>query len=153
MPYTIPAPFGTDVPFTQMHVWQWARTVPRADVDVFNYLDSLGFVIGQDKCTEQEFEILKYACDAFHRTAPHIAECLTFSECFTEASTPGAFWVQGKPGRYHPRPAILEALQGAGWIYDITPETTYFAVINGRLFAKYQQIIGSRCIVQLREGA
>jgi hypothetical protein len=39
----------------------------------------------------------------------------------------------------------------AGWIYDVQPETTYFQVINGKLWAKYQQIIGSRALVEVTE--
>ena len=39
----------------------------------------------------------------------------------------------------------------AGWIYRVHPSSTYFKVIEGRLYAKYQQIIGSRYICDIIE--
>jgi hypothetical protein len=74
-----------------------------------------------------------------------------FTECFAQCTGSDGYSVWDKPGRWAPTPIILDTLTGAGWIYEPAPENTYFQIINGRLFAKYQQIIGSRCIVEISE--
>ena len=139
---TLPGPLTDQTPFAEMHVWGWAKGQPRANVKITKYLDSLGFVVGRDRLTEAQYQTLDYAIKHFHRVYPHVASPLTFAECFTEAPT--GFYVQGKPGRYSLEPKLREALDAAGWIYEVSPETTYFEILNGILWAKYQQIIGSR---------
>jgi hypothetical protein len=138
-------------PFVDMHAWQWAKTQARADVDVFKYLKHLGFIVGTHRISEEQFTALRYCFDTFHRTAPHISTPLQFTECFAPCSGPGGYYVKDKPGRWTPKPVIVSTLIGAGWIYDVGPSTTYFEIIKGRLFAKYQGIIGSRCLVELSE--
>lgn len=44
-------------------------------------------------------------------------------------------------------------VEDAGWIYHVDPETTMFEITNGRLYAKYQQILGSRFICHIKEAA
>jgi hypothetical protein len=151
-PFKLPGPIGADIPFEELHAWQWAGNQPRARVDIFTYLSDLGFVKGRDKITSEEFDILKYAFDAFHRTAPHYPGRVKLSEALRPLpdGAPG-FYLQGHAGRYALAPELSEALTQAGWIYDVKPDTTYFQVIRGRLFAKYQQIIGSRCLCEVAE--
>lgn len=140
--FTIPGPLTDRTPFAEMHVWGWAKSQPRANIELTKYLDSLGFVVGRDRLTEAQYQTLEYAIDTFHRVYPHFAKPLSFSEALTESAA--GFYVQGKPGRYSLEPKLHETLDAAGWIYEVSPETTYFEIINGILWAKYQQIIGSR---------
>jgi len=150
MTFVIPGPLSETTPFCDLHVWQWAQTVPRADVSIGKYLDSLGFVVGTDRLTESEYDVLSHACEHFHRVAPHAAS-MKFGDAFKPDES--GFYVRGKPGRYALAPVLRDALEGAGWIYDIQPETTYFELMpDGRLIAKYQQIIGSRVLCEILEG-
>lgn len=138
-------------PFVDMHAWQWAKTQARVDVDVFKYLQALGFIVGTHRITEDQYQALRYCFEAFHRIAPHINAPMRFAECFTQCAGHGGYSVLEKPGRWMPAPIILDTLGAAGWIYDPAPENTYFRIINGRLFAQYQAIIGSRCLVEISE--
>lgn len=151
--FSIPGNFTDQTPFDQMHIWQWALTQTRANVDPFKYLDSLCFVVGTDRLTEDQFDRLRYACDAFHVHAPRMPAA-PFADLFRKAGPKDSgqsFWVQEKPGRWIPAPSIVECLQASGWIYDITPDTTFFQIIGGnRLFAKYQTIIGSRFLCEVK---
>lgn len=149
--FPIPGECADDTPFERMHVWQWALMQPRAKVGMREYLQSLGFVIGTHRLSEGDYKRLDYAINAFHRIAPRMP-ARPFAELFSPAThAPGAgFYVSHRPGRWVPSPELVQCLRDAGWIYDITPDSTYFEVIGGnRLFAKYQQIIGSRflCVV------
>lgn len=147
--FTLPAPISADIPMSDLHVWQWAKGQPRAEVKVMNYLESVGFALGRDRLTPEDLKTLKYAIDHFHRTEPHMPGPVPFSEVLTPA--PQGFYVQGKPGKFALSKSARSALKEAGWIYDVQPDNTYFQVINGKLWAKYQQIIGSRALVEVTE--
>lgn len=151
--FTIPGSFTDETPFEQMDVWRWALTQTRANVNISKYLDSINFVIGKDRLTESQYKRLEYAVDCFHRCAPRMPVAF-FSDLFTEAGVTDsnrAFWVQGKPGRWVPGKCIVDCLQASGWIYEISPETTYFEIIGeNRLFAKYQRILGSRFLCEVK---
>lgn len=149
MKFTIPAPFAPDVPFVQMHVWQWAQSqTDRNNVTIHSYLASLGFVIGTDKLDEGDYKTLDYAIDAFHRAAPRIPGLHSFADLF-EPAEDGFYIREGKPGVWKPRQLVIDALVNAGWIYDVTPDSTYFEIIGSKVWAKYQQIIGSRPVAEL----
>lgn len=150
--FKIPGPFGPDVPFSKMHVWQWAKTQPRRNVEISAYLQAIGFVMGSDRLTESDYDTLYHAIDHFHRVAPHYPDPLTFAQAFTQSPDASGFHVVRKPGCYALAPMLHEALQTAGWIYDIEPETTYFEIVNGILWARYQQIFGSRALAQIVGG-
>jgi hypothetical protein len=64
------------------------------------------------------------------------------------------FFVTG-PGRcvgyYKITQKLRDMVEGTGWIYDVHPSTTYFEVIEGRLYAKYQHILGSRYICDISD--
>ncbi len=149
--FTLPGPMGPDVPFSSLHVWAWAKTQARADVCIIRYLQSLGFVLGVHCITPDEHRTLDYAIDHFHRVTPHFPGPMRLADALKPAGPDGGFYVQGHPtpGRYLLGPELVQALTGAGWIYDVTPETTYLALVNGVLWARYQQIIGSRPLVEI----
>ena len=147
----IPGEFKDSTPFNQMHFWDWANAQEkRNNVTIGGYLSSLGFVLWKDKLTPEEHTRLDYAVDAWHRTTPHIRELQNFNNLFIEVPDDGGFFVFSKPNKYYPSQVVIDALYDAGWIYNVTPETTYFEVIRGRLYAKYQQIIGSRYIADIK---
>ena len=118
------------------------------------YLESLGFIIGQDKITEEQHKTLEYVEDTWFRLTPYHLP-MTWDECFA----PGAeFSVHAKPPgedkpfcRRNITPELKKAVEESGFIYDVTPDTCYFEIINDRLYAKYQQILGSRFVCTIKE--
>ena len=152
-PFTLPGPIGSDIPFRELHAWGWAQRQPRARVNISDYLADAGFVLGRDRLTPEDYDTLSAVFDHFHRVAPHLPGRVSFADAMRPAADgESGFYVQGKPGRYVPSDDIRAALIGAGWIYDVEPETTYFSIgANGILWARYQQIIGSRPIVEIVE--
>ena len=66
--FSLPAPIRDDIPMSDLHVWQWAKGQPRAEVKVINYLKSVGFALGRDRLTPEDLKTLQYATDHFHRT-------------------------------------------------------------------------------------
>lgn len=112
------------------------------------YLESLGFVIGQDRITEGQHKTLNYVLEVWFRCMPYHLP-MTLGECFTPGTD---FHVRGIEGDQHNiTPELKKAVEGAGWIYAVEPSTTYFEVNGGRLFAIYQQILGSRFICTIKE--
>lgn len=151
--FPLPGEVTSETPFGHLHIWQWAGAQDdRNKVTLCEYLLSIGFVTGAHRITEQQYEILSLALDHYRLVAPHMPGVRTFDSLFTlapENYKGEVFWVQGKPGRYILADEVRTALFKAGWIYDVQPDTTYFAVINGTLWAKYQSIIGSRALARI----
>jgi hypothetical protein len=149
--FTLPGPISSLTPFEQLHVWQWSKDQPRDDVKVANYLKSVGFVLGRDKLNPEDLKTLDYAIEHFHRVMPHMVGPVRLDDVLTPSPDGSGFYVHGKSGRYLLSETAKSALADAGWIYEVNPDTTYFQVTNGKLWAKYQQIIGSRPIVEISE--
>lgn len=153
-PFIIPGKFGDDVPFSDMHVWQWADSVPeRKDVTTRNYLLAQGFVIGVDCVTEAQHQTLDYAIEHWHRYTARFARGTTckLSDCLIPDDGEKSFYLWGSKTRYRMTVAFKAALINAGWIYDPAPDNTYFKLENGVLWACYQQIIGSRLMARISE--
>lgn len=150
--FALPGPLADDIPLSQLHVWQWAAAQPRADVTVARYLASLGFVTGTHRLTSEQYDTLKCALQHFHSVHPHLAP-RRLADAFPG---PGGFFVDGLPGGpFAVAPDVVAALQAAGWIYDVTPASTYFQIQRGedgrpvKVWASYQQIIGSRPVCEV----
>jgi hypothetical protein len=150
----IPGPFTDQTPFRDMHFSKWADNLPeRKSATIKNYLESLGFVIGTDKLTEEENQRLQYAEDVWHRNSPWIRTPQAFNALFeiADESVCGSFSISSFSCKYWPKAQVLKALSDSGWIYDINPQTTYFEIVQGnRLYARYQQILGSRFIAIIK---
>ncbi len=120
---------------------------------VGEYLKPMGFTLEDHTIDEQDLKTLEHVCEHWYRTTPHHPPC-KFDELFV-ASPSGAYFLSNKhPQRYDITPKLKKMIEEAGWIYDVSPATTYFEVIGDRLFAKYQQILGSRqlCVIEDWEG-
>lgn len=144
-------------PIVELPFWQWLaakgkatiRKERKTDLDyVVDYLSEHGFIEGQDTVETDLLDALLLVFKHFWDASPEIAP-LKLSAAFTE-STHG-FYVEGLDykKRFAVSARITGALAGSGWIYDIEPSTTYFSVINGKVWAKYQQIIGQRCLFEV----
>lgn len=144
-------------PIVELPFWQWLaakgkaamRKERKTDLDyVIGYLSEHGFVKGRDTVEADLLDTLLLVFKHFWGTAPEIAP-LKLSAAFTESAY--GFYVDGLDykKRFTVSAHITDALAGSGWIYDIEPSTTYFSVINGKVWAKYQQILGSRCLFEV----
>lgn len=124
------------------------RNIP--DNTIRAYLESLGFVVGRDYITEEQHKTLEYVADTFYRCEPETVETPKFFELFTTGGQASMFYVQGKEGKFCLSEKLINLLSTSGWIYEPHPDNTFFEVTeDGRLFAKYQQIIGSRFLCRL----
>lgn len=110
------------------------------------YLAEQGFVKGEHKLTEDTLRILGYVADTWYRTTPW-SPPQRFDTLFVPGGTP--YSVVGVTPKLGISEALIDILENAGWIYPVRPDTTYFEITHGRLFAKYQQILGSRflCVI------
>lgn len=154
--FVMPQPWGSDVPLNEVALYLWADRQPRrSDVSISNYLNYIGFVIGTHRLEEEDYKIMKYAVECWHRCTPWIREPRKFEDLFFKVlgdSRYPSYWVHGKEGRYTISKDVVEALEQSGWIYDVTPETTFFSVNNhGMVTAAYQHILGSRVVAKLIE--
>ena len=148
-----------DLPLNQTHFWEWARTVPRADVDITNYLKAVGFVVGTDVLSEEQHDVLKSASLYFHQCEPHMQGEFAFSDLFEPVGLGEiGYYVQGAPGRSGERYKLVRdgvkipgLLVDAGWVMSTQPHETYFELVHGKtLWAKYQTIIGSRPVCRIK---
>ena len=149
------------------HTWLTAN-VSRADPGrgldlIVTYLSTLGYVRGEHRISEEAIKTLRYVIDMWLTLTP-FGEPATLSELFDD-STP-RYYVIGLPQRaditpahyakgLHRRaditPKLKTLVECSGWIYEVSPDTTYFEIIEDRLYAKYQQILGSRFLCRIRE--
>ena len=113
------------------------------------YLESLGFTIGVDKITEEQYQILEYVEETWFMNTPYHTP-MTWDECFTAGT---GYYVNGRAGRHNITQELMKAVEESGFIYPVTPDTCYFEVINDRLYAKYQQILGNRFICTIKEAS
>ena len=145
-------------PIVDLPFWQWLAAKGKAtmrkerrktDLDyVVDYLSEHGFVKGRDTVEADLLDTLLLVVKHFCDSAPEIAP-LKLSAAFTENA--GGFYVEGLDykKRFAVSASITAALTESGWVYGIEPSTTYFSVINGKVWAKYQQIIGQRCLFEV----
>lgn len=110
---------------------------------ITQYLKSLGFVVGQDRITEEQLEILRHVAEAWYR-GPW-GKPTKFDDLFCNTGT--EYYIMGRKEKLGITHELSDLVVSSGWIYNVSPETTYFEIIGGnRLYAKYQQILGSRFI-------
>jgi hypothetical protein len=146
-----------NTPMVELPFWQWLaaqgkgtmRQTRKTDLDVvIDYLTEHGFVEGRDTVESDLLDTLLTVHKCFWEVAPEIAP-RKLSDVFTESAE--GFLVSGLDykKRYVVAPDVIAALNEAGWIYDIVPTTTYFQISNGKVWAKYQTILGQRCIFEV----
>ena len=149
--FRLPTPCGMKTPLSQLHVWQWADKQPnRRDVHLTNYLTSIGFTIGVDRLTKDKYELLRLAIEEWHRCGPIIRTPKFFEEVFDTTGGPFSFYEKNHKGC---KVGLLESTRAAlqeCWIYQLHPDNCYFELINGKVWAKYNQILGSKPLVVLK---
>lgn len=151
--FKIPGQIHSQVPFNQLHFWKWAdKEKFRSDVTLDNYLKAIGFVLNTHHLSPEEYDILRNAVDQWHRSTPWIRQRRTVTQLFSQDKE-SSYTVWDKYGKYTPSAEVMSALVASGWIYAPNPNNTYFKIIEDRLYAKYQTIIGSRLIAKIKEPA
>ena len=116
------------------------------DMDrICTYLAEQGFIKGTHKISEETLKILNYVLETWYRCTPY-GGTMKLSECFIQGDT---YYVAGFPHRSGITPALKTWIEESGWIYEVSPDTTYFEIIGDCLYAKYQRILGSRFLCRI----
>lgn len=120
---------------------------------MLDWVKLLGFRVGEDALSPGDLSTLHVVEEHWWRCSPRFKPH-SDKDLFT-LPTKGAdkFFIQGPAhdeflGITH---KLRTMVMAAGWIYGVYPSTTYFEVIEGRLYAKYQQILGSRYICDISD--
>lgn len=113
---------------------------------ILAYLGDQGFVVGQHRLSDRDVKVLEYVLDSWYRMTPW-GEMRTLDALFDDSNP--KFYVKGLSERRGITSYLLRLIEQAGWIYEVKPETTYFEVIDNRLYAKYQSILGDRFLCRI----
>lgn len=148
--------YSDDQPLVEHPFYQWltancSKLELSAGYRPSDWLRSLGFERGVDRISEHGMKTLSIVEEHWWRCSPYF-EPHWDKDLFTLPTRDTVkFYIQGST--HNEFMGITHKLQTmvveAGWIYNVHPSTTYFEVIEGRLYAKYQQIIGSRYICDI----
>ena len=148
-------PYSDDQPVVAHPFHQWlTNNVDRSQGGhsrMLDWLKSLGFCVGEDALSSHDVDTLHIVEEHWRRCSPWFKPH-AYKDLFTvPTDDPEKFYIQGSTHN-----VIMEITQklrdmvvAASWIYDVHPSTTYFEIISGRLYAKYQQILGSRYICDI----
>ena len=60
------------------------------------------------------------------------------------------FTIFGKPGRYNARAKLVKLLENRGLVYALNPYNFYFQINQDQLLIRYQFILGSRRVCNLK---
>jgi hypothetical protein len=118
------------------------------------YLESLGYSRQHHYLPEGVFRTLQNVYDVMVINVPATTEPLTVKELFLEPDNLSPeFWVRGLPeGEYAiPTEKLTELVSKTRAIYQLNPRHYYFEIVKGRVWLKYQHIIGSRFICTIKE--
>lgn len=143
---------GDDEPLANDPFYAWLdanvdRLNPGRDAEmILNYLGEQGFVRGKHRVGERQFKILKYVIEVWCLNTPGFKP-KTRAELFNNSSP--TYYVSGE--RLGITPELKRMVAEMGWTYHVSPDTAMFEITNGRLYAKYQQIIGGRFICYIKE--
>lgn len=144
-----------DEPFASDPFWAYLdehadkRSKTKDIEHIKGYLVSLGFVVGEDEVDPDQLESLRVLVKCWYDFTPWYKPC-GMDELFN--GTGETYYLKNDAGfdsRVQPSIKLIGMTKEAGWIHRVCPETTYFEIINQTLFAKYQQILGSRrlCLI------
>ena len=156
-------PYNGDQPIVEHPFHQWLTdNVDRKEGGhsrMLDWIKALGFRVGEDALSPGDLSTLHVVEEYWWRYSPRFG-AHTWGNLFSEVghlvrvAPDEQFFVTG-PGRcsgyYRVTQKLRDMVAEAGWIYGVHPSTTYFEVIEGRLYAKYQQILGSRYICDIIE--
>ena len=121
------------------------NVISREHPDWYYYLMDIGFDVNIHIVTEESLNILKNIEGHWFRCTPWF-EPKSKTDLFFNANH-----LKGIIGGGNATNELAQMVIDSGWIYDVTPETTYFEITNGYLFAKYNLIIGGRKICKIKD--
>jgi hypothetical protein len=151
--FNLPQPIGMDIPFENLHVWQWMKNQPRDSISKIAYLQAFGFDSKIHRITEEQYHILDCAMTQYFRIAPIISKKMKRTDVFDYDKKDNLFTIieSGQPVKYlSVKATILGALISDFWL-GTNQNDFYFEIINGKLWAKYSTILGSRPVVELAD--
>lgn len=124
---------------------------------IIDWIKGLGFRVGEDALSPGDLSTLHVVEEYWWRYSPRFG-AHTWGSLFSEVGhlvrvAPDEQFLVTGPGRcsgyYKVTQELRDMVLATGWIYNVHPSTTYFEDIEGRLYAKYQQILGSRYICDI----
>ena len=124
------------------------NVIRREHSEWYYYLTDIGFNVDIHVISEESLNILKNVEGHWFRCTPYF-EPKSKAELFYHDFSKGVD--SNFISLEFATPELVQMVIHAGWVYDVTPETTYFSVVNGYLLAKYQRIIGSRRICKIKD--
>lgn len=145
-------PYNNDQPLVEHPFYQWLTdNVDRKEGGhsrVLDWVKGLGFRVGEGALSPHDVETLFFVEEHWWRCSPWFKPHTWGSLFKAPGKGDEAFHVSGSAPQsitYKLQTMVVES----GWIYNVHPSTIYFEVIEGRLYAKYQHIIGSRYICDI----
>lgn len=139
-----------DQPMTEDNFYLWLDQFDKGSVpeqEKLTYLTSLGFEVGVHKLSKRDLDVLGYILEAWYMNTPHTKQEMEFNELFYPGSE--FYYIKGKNIKYSIQAKLRKLVADAGWIYEVNPQTTYFEIVDNRLYAKYQQILGQRYLCNI----
>ena len=121
------------------------NVISREHPEWYYYLTDIGFNADIHVISEESLNILKNVEDHWFRCTPYF-EPKSKADLFFNANH-----LKGIIGGGNATNELAQMVIDSGWIYDVIPETTYFEITNGYLFAKYNLIIGSKKICKIKD--
>ena len=154
--FQLPA-YSGDQPLVAHPFYKWlSDNVDRKEGGhsrVLDWIKLLGFRVGEDALSPGDLSTLHVVEEHWWRYSPRFG-AQRGKDLFVKPLAGGeSFYFCGP--HFNEFRGITQKLRDmvaeAGWIYNVHPSTTYFEVIEGRLYAKYQQILGSRYICDIAD--
>lgn len=156
-------PYNDDQPLVEHPYYQWLT----ANVDrkegghsrMLDWIKLLGFRVGEDALSPEDVQTLHFVEEHWWRCSPWFKPH-TWGSLFSEVghlvrAVPDEQVLVTGPGRcsgyYKVTQKLRDMVAEANWVYNVHPSTTYFEIIEGRLYAKYQRILGSRYICDIAD--
>lgn len=128
---------------------------------IFEYVESLGYDKDKHELGEDNFNTLRYVFDVYHSSYEplHPKRLRDLFNIMDKDSSSNRgnkiYWIRNDDGedlQGKLKPKFKEFLNKLGVIYELSPDNYYFEIIKGKLFIRYQYIIGSRRICTVKGG-
>lgn len=150
-------PYNDDQPLVEHPFYQWLTdNVDRSQgghSKMLDWIKGLGFRVGEDALAPEDVDTLHLVEEHWWRCSPWFGS-QAGKDLFKLPTPNEESFYFGGPYFSEFRgitQKLRDMVMAAGWVYNVHPSTTYFEVIAGRLYAKYQQILGSRYICDISE--
>ena len=150
----IPGILASDQPMAHSDFYKWLNKSVARHNDFFVAMDMYlnevaAFDIKRHKIDPDDLQSLEYVFSYYSAMYTPIRNATRLRALLRPSDDDDAFRCGGVDYRVKPTGILRHILRDLGLVYEVTPQTYYFEIINGFLFIKYQSLIGSRRIAKL----